>query len=132
MIVTIETEKRDAVGTRAVMKLRGRGYVPCNLYGHGEANLCLSVKEDIVAKLIRTGSKLVSLTGAVKDTALLREVQWDSMGSIITHLDFARVSQSELVEVTLPVELRGEAPGLSEGGQLRFQSHTMAIRCPAG
>lgn len=132
MIVTIETEKRDAVGTRSVMKLRGRGYVPCILYGHGEANVCLSVKEDVVGRLIRTGAKLVNLTGAVKDTALLRDVQWDSMGSIITHLDFARVSQAELVEVTLPVELHGEAPGINEGGQLRFQTHVLTIRCPAG
>lgn len=113
------------------MKLRGKGYVPAILYGHGEENICLSVKEDVVHKLIRTGAKLVNLTGAVKDTALLRDVQWDSMGSIITHLDFARVSQAELVEVSLPVVLHGEAPGISEGGQLRFQTHVMTIRCPA-
>ncbi len=34
--------------------------------------------------------------------------------------------------MTLPVELHGEAPGLAEGGQLRFQTHLMSIRCPAG
>lgn len=132
MIETIEAQKREAAGTRAVMKLRGQGLVPAILYGHGEANVCLAIREEAVASLIRHGSKLVNLTGAVKDTALLRDVQWDSLGSEIIHLDFARVSATELVEVNLPVELHGEAPGLNEGGQLRFTTHQMVIRCPAG
>lgn len=132
MIETIEAQKRDAVGSLKVMKLRGEGYVPAILYGHGEENVCLSIRQEAVNKLIRLGAKLVNLTGAVKDTALLREVQWDSFGSEIIHLDFARVSQSELVDVTLPVQLHGEAPGISEGGQLRFQTHLMHIKCPAG
>lgn len=132
MIETIEAQTREAAGTRTVMKLRGKGFVPAILYGHGEANVCLAIRQEAVATLIRHGTKLVNLTGAVKDTALLRDVQWDSLGSEIIHLDFARVSQTELVEVTLPVELHGEAPGVAEGGQLRFQTHVLTIRCPAG
>jgi large subunit ribosomal protein L25 len=131
MIETVEVEKRAARGTRGVMKLRGQGMVPAILYGHQEENICLALKADTVGALIKHGTKLVNLVGDVKDTALLRDVQWDSLGNEVIHLDFARVSQTELVEVTLPVELHGEAPGLSEGGQLRFQSHLMTIRCPA-
>ncbi len=115
MIETIEAQVREAAGTRAVMKVRGKGLVPAILYGHGEANVCLSIKEEAVASLIRHGTKLVNLVGAVKDTALLRDVQWDSLGSEIIHLDFARVSQTELVEVTLPIELHGEAPACPKG-----------------
>ncbi len=85
MIETIETQKRDARGTRQVMKLRGQGLVPAILYGHGEENICLAIREEAVATLIRHGSKLVNLTGEVKDTALLRDVQWDSLGSDIIH-----------------------------------------------
>jgi large subunit ribosomal protein L25 len=132
MIETIEADVRDAVGTRQVMKLRGKRLVPAILYGHGEANVLLSLREETVAKLLKSGARLVNLTGAIKDTALVRDVQWDSMGNEVIHLDFARVSATELVDVTLPVVLHGEAIGLSQGGQLRFQSHQMAIRCPAG
>jgi large subunit ribosomal protein L25 len=132
MIETIEADVRDAVGTRQVMKLRGKRLVPAILYGHGEANVLLSLREETVAKLLKSGARLVNLTGAIKDTALVRDVQWDSMGSEVIHLDFARVSATELVDVTLPVVLHGEAIGLSQGGQLRFQSHQLAIRCPAG
>jgi len=132
MIETIEADVREAVGTRQVMKLRGKRMVPAILYGHGEANVLLSLREETVAKLLKSGARLVNLTGAIKDTALVRDVQWDSLGNEVIHLDFARVSANELVDVTLPVVLHGEAIGLSQGGQLRFQSHQMAIRCPAG
>ena len=131
MIESIEVQKRDVIGSWKVRKLRATGMVPAILYGHGEANVCLAVKIESVLSLVRHGTKLVSLTGAITDTALLREVQWDSMGSEIVHLDFARVSQTELVEVSLPIHLHGEAPGAVGSGQLRFLTHEITIACPA-
>ena len=131
MSETIEVKKRDLVGSRAVKKLRSQGLVPAILYGHGEENINLSVRKDALGLVIRHGSKILSLTGDVNDTALLREVQWDTFGTEILHIDLNRVSQSETVEVTLSVELHGEAPGLNEGGQLNFVTHELTINCPA-
>ncbi len=128
---TLEVKKRDAVGTTASNKLRQLGFVPANLYGHGEANVNLAVRADAINTIIHHGTKLLSLTGDIADTALLREVQWDAFGMEVLHVDLTRVSQTELVEVTLPVELHGEAPGSSEGGQLSFVAHELTIRCPA-
>lgn len=132
MIQTLEVHKREETGSRQVAKLRSAGFVPAVLYGHGEENVNLRLKKDAVTRLIKNGSKLISLTGEVKDTALLRDVQWDSMGSNIIHLDFARVSKNETVEVTLPVELHGEPAGATGTSQLRFVTHEVSVRCPAG
>jgi large subunit ribosomal protein L25 len=128
---TLEVKKRQSVGTAASNKLRQQGYVPANLYGHGEANVNLAVRSDALNAIIHHGTKLLSLTGEVSETALIREVQWDSFGMEVLHVDLTRVSQSEHVEVTLPVELHGEAPGTSEGGLLSFVTHELTIRCPA-
>ena len=128
---TLEVKKRDELGSLASKRLRMSGEVPANLYGHGEANVNLAVKADALNTLIKHGTKLVSLVGGVTDTAILREVQWDVFGVDIIHVDFARVSQAETVEITLPVELHGEAPGSHEGGMLTFTSHELTIRCPA-
>ncbi len=128
---TLEVKKREGLGTLASNRLRQQGFVPANLYGHGEANVNLAVRADALKTIINHGTKLLSLTGDVADTALLREVQWDAFGIAVVHIDLTRVSQSELVEVTLPVELHGEAPGSSEGGQLSFVTHELTIRCPA-
>jgi large subunit ribosomal protein L25 len=132
MIETIEDKKRDVTGSRAMIKIRERGSIPAILYGHGEENVCLTVSLDTVNGLIKHGTKLVNLSGDIVDTALLRAVQWSSMGDHIIHVDFARVSQSESVDVLIPIHLHGEAPGaLSSAGQLRFVTHEVTIRCPA-
>lgn len=131
MIGNIEVQSRSGLGTRAVARLRGQGLVPAILYGHGEENICLAVKREAIDHMIKQGTKLVNLSGAAKDTAVLREVQWDTYATEILHVDFARVSATEMVTITLPVELHGEAPGLNEGGQLRFATHELTIACPA-
>jgi large subunit ribosomal protein L25 len=132
MIETIEVKKREVTGSRAMIKIRESGHIPAILYGHGEENQCLTVGLATINSLIKHGTKLVNLTGDVNDTALLRAVQWSSMGDYIIHVDFARVSQSETVDVTVPIHLHGEAPGaMSSAGQLRFVTHELHIRCPA-
>lgn len=128
---TIEVKNRVEVGTAACRKLRATGYIPANLYGHGQENCNLSVRNDTLQNIIKHGTKVVALTGDVSDTALLTEVQWDAFGIDIVHVDLTRVSQSEMVEVTLPVHTHGEAPGASEGGQLVIPMHELTIRCSA-
>ena len=128
---TIEVKNRQEVGTAACRRLRASGYIPANLYGHGEQNQNLSVREDSLRSIIQHGTKVLSLTGDISDTALLREVQWDAFGIDVIHVDLTRVSSSETVEVTLPIELHGEAPGVFEGGQLAVPMHVLTIRCLA-
>ena len=128
MIESIEVAKRDVLGSRAMIKIREKGLIPAILYGHGQENICLTVSLDTINSLIKHGTKLVTLTGDVSDTALLRSVQWSNMGDHIIHVDFARVSQTEEVEVVLPVRLHGET---TVGGQLRFVTHEIQVRCSA-
>ena len=80
---------------------------------------------------VRHGSRLVDLTGAVTETVLVRQVQWDAFGIDILHLDFGRVSADESVDIVLPVHLRGTAIGLKEGGVVEHIKHELRIRCPA-
>lgn len=128
---TLEVKNRQELGTLASNRLRQTGYIPANLYGHGQPNVNLAVRADAVHTLIKHGAKLLSLTGDISETALLREVQWDAFGIDVVHIDLTRVTRSELVEVILPIELHGEAPGSNEGGQLSVEKHELTIRCPA-
>jgi large subunit ribosomal protein L25 len=63
---------------------------------------------------------------------LIREVQWDTWGMNVLHVDFTRVSAHERIEVRVLVELRGEAPGLKEGGVVEQLVHEVEIECEAG
>lgn len=128
----LKASNRDALGTRASKRLRREGLIPAVMYGHGEENVNLSLDAGEVHAAIRHGSKLVEVSGAVNESVLLREVQWDALGGEILHLDLTRVSAEETVEVELAVELRGEAPGTKAGGVVNHAMHSVTILCPAG
>jgi large subunit ribosomal protein L25 len=130
-VVNVALRNETETGTRACRRLRNSGYVPAVLYGHKETVVSLKVKPEEVLAAIYAGHKLVDLKGAVSESALVKKVQWDSLGSDIIHVDFTRVSASELVRTTVLVELKGDAAGLREGGILKFQMHEMDIEAPA-
>ncbi len=129
---SLTVEIREDFGTTASRRLRKSGKIPAILYGHGEENVGLTVSAEEVAAAIRHGSRLVDLTGAVTESALIKEVHWDAFGIEVLHLDFTRTSKTESVEITVLVELRGVAPGTKLGGVVQHQQHELEIVCPAG
>lgn len=131
MALQLAVQSRDTQGKLHNRRLRRSGKIPGILYGHGEKNVSLAVAADALTAAIRHGSRLVSLTGAVGESAFIRELQWDTWGTNILHVDFTRISEHEIVEVRVPVELRGEAPGVREGGVVVQHVHEVEIACPA-
>lgn len=123
---------RQSLGKQESRRMRLRGEVPAELYGHGEPNAHLMLPISELQTAIRHGAHLVELKGAVNESALIKEVQWDPYGSQVLHVDLARVSAEEMVEVTLHVELKGTAPGTKEGGLLQLILHDVRILCRAG
>jgi large subunit ribosomal protein L25 len=131
MALELAVQSRDTQGKHNNRRLRRAGRIPAILYGHGLDNVPLAVEAESLTAAIRHGSRLVSLTGAVSESAFIREVQWDTFGTDIVHVDFTRISEHEIVEVRVPVELRGEAPGVREGGVVVQHVHEVEIACPA-
>ena len=131
MALQLAVEQRDTQGKHRNRRLRQSGKIPGVLYGHGLECVPLSVAADVLTAAIRHGSRLVSLTGAVNESAFIRDLQWDTWGTHIVHVDFTRISEHEIVEVRVPVELRGESPGVREGGVVVQHVHEVEIACPA-
>jgi large subunit ribosomal protein L25 len=99
------------------------------LYGHKEQSVALAVPAAQIDAAVRHGARLVQLSGALNEQAFIRELQWDTWGKEILHVDFTRVSAHERVEVTVPVELRGVAPGTRTGGVLEHLIHEIPLEC---
>jgi large subunit ribosomal protein L25 len=112
--------------------MRNGGFVPAVLYGHKEAVVHLIVKPGEVLSAVKAGHKMIELKGEVNESALVKKVQWDALGMDIVHVDFERVSATELVRTKVVVELKGEAAGQKAGGVLHFLTHEFDIESPAG
>ena len=90
-------------------RLRASGYVPAILYGRGEP-VPLQVSSRDVNQVVHHGSHVVTLEGALNESALIKEVQWDAFGDHILHIDLYRITAGEVVDLELGVNLIGEAP----------------------
>lgn len=130
MADTLTVEPRDALGKRNTKRLRATGKIPGTLYGHGEKAVSVAVGADQMAAAIRHGSRVVTLKGAVSDSALIRELQYDTFGTSILHVDFTRVSADERVHVKVKLDIKGTAAGVKDGGVVEHLIHEIEIECP--
>jgi len=128
---SVEVKLRKGTGSRESRRLRGEGLVPAVLYGHGEKCVNLVATREAVEGAVRHGSRIVELKGAVKTSALIRELQWDTFGVEPVHVDFLRVSATDRVKVRVPVDLKGECPGQRGGGVLSLVMHEIDLECTA-
>ena len=131
MAEVIEVKLRKDRGKHNTRRLRKAGGVPGVLYGHGQETVSLSFSAEALKTAIRHGQRVVSLAGDVAERAFIRECQWDTWGSHVLHVDLTRISEHEKVEVRVPVELRGEAPGVRQGGVLKHVIHEVEVTCEA-
>jgi len=131
MAEVLQVEMRETRGKRNARRMRKAGTVPAVLYGHGGSVVSLSVPAEQLDGAIRHGSRVVQLDGAVKEGALIQELQWNTWGNEVLHVDFTRVALDERVTITLKLELRGEAPGMKEGGVVDHHLHEAEFECKA-
>jgi len=130
--VLVVAQDREARGTREARRLRRKGFVPGVVYGHKEATVAISVNGDEIFKGIRHGVRVVDLQAEGKvQKALIRDAQWDHLGKEMLHVDFARIAADERVVITVPVVLRGTAPGVTAGGVLDQPIHSLSVECLA-
>jgi large subunit ribosomal protein L25 len=130
--VVLVTQPRQGRGSQAARQLRRKGLVPAVLYGHKEETLSVALPADEVEKAIRHGVRVVDLKADGKEgKALIRDVQWDHLGKELLHVDFTRVAADERIVVTVPLEIRGVAPGVNAGGTLDQPIHTLSVECLA-
>src|SRR5262249_59467323 len=100
------------------------------VYGHKKDPVSIALPAEELGNAIRHGARVVDLhAGADVQKALIKEIQWDHLGKEIIHIDFARVDRDERVRVTVRLEVRGIAPGVTAGGILDQPMHTLEVEC---
>jgi large subunit ribosomal protein L25 len=126
----VTAQSRNQLGSRANKRLRDTGMLPGVIYGHKEAVIPVTLpKKEVVIHLNR-GAHLFDLAlDGKNEKVLVKEVQYDHLGSEVIHIDFARVSLDEKVELTVPLELKGTPAGEADGGVLQQIISELEIEC---
>ena len=127
--------KRTDSGKGVARKLRAGGRAPAVVYGQGEDALLLSIDALETMNLfnhISVENTIVELRveGEKKPIpTLVREVQLHPFKPELLHVDFYMIQEGVMVEVTVPLHVHGDAPGVKlQGGVLQQVEHDLPVR----
>lgn len=129
----LTAEPRERTGSRYAKRLRDRGGLPAIIYGHGEQPTPVSLDAKDAIQHITRGEKVfqVQINGqSSKQVVLLKDLQFDYLGTNIIHADLARVDLDERVTSRVSVHLTGDAVGLNTAGAvLMHPTSELEIEC---
>ncbi len=127
-----EVEKREKLGSAEARRLRRDGRCPGNLYGGDGEPVAFSVPQTHVRSLLDLGTRIVDFNlGGTSEKALVRELQWDTFSTYVSHIDLLRVDAKQRVTVEVSLEAKGIAPGVIAGGKLVQSLRRLEIDCLA-
>src|SRR5215218_969849 len=127
---SVSVQQRTQLGSRANKRLRDSGFIPGVIYGHKEAVVPVTLPKKETVGHLSHGAHVFNLAlDGKSETVLVKEVQYDHLGIEVIHVDFARVSLDEKVEVTVPLELKGTPKGEDDGGVLQQTVSELEVEC---
>ncbi len=113
--------------------MRTSGYVPGIYYIHGGENIAIKAPELALRPVVfTTESNVINLEveGEPKPfSCILKAVQFHPITSRIIHFDLIGLKENEMIELEIPVALKGNAVGIKDGGQLQFILHRLNVKC---
>ena len=128
--VQLTAKPRAELGSRANKRLRDAGHIPGVVYGHKEAVVPVTLPKKELVTHLHHGVHVFDLgLDGKTEKVLVKEVQYDHLGLEVLHVDFARVSADERVEVTVPLEFKGTPKGEADGGVLQTLLSDLEIEC---
>jgi large subunit ribosomal protein L25 len=124
--------KRTQRGSTACRRMRREGRIPGVVYGHQQDPISFEVTWESLAPVLKAGTRVVDLDvdGHV-EKAMFRDIQWDTFGMAVRHIDLLRIDPNERVEVQVPIVLKGIAAGVLSGGILDHHLHNVTLECLA-
>lgn len=119
--VVVKAEKREGRGKNDTRRLRVAGKIPVSIYGGGEEAVAAVADLKDLAAILRTDTGVntvfsLDVAGVGAHDVIFQDRQIDAVKGRLLHADLRRIAKGEKIEMTVPVHIVGEAPGLSEEG----------------
>lgn len=128
--LTVPVKKREGVGTRSTIALRSEGFIPAVIYGQGGESVAIALPLEIVQDCLKRNIRILTLDLAgTQDAAMIKDLQWDSLGDHLLHVDFLRVRMDEEVSMSISLVPTGRAKGIEEGGILDISRNEITVKC---
>lgn len=128
--LVLKAEIRQHIGSKDATRLRKQGQIPAVVYGHKKEPVSIALDAKSFVEGLHQGRRLVEVEIDKKnETMLVKDVQYDYLGTEVIHVDLMRVDVTEMVRVTVPIELKGAAKGAQEGGMVEVHTGRIEVEC---
>ena len=133
-IPQLDAEARDRLGSRYAARLRDKGRLPAVIYGHKQDPVSVTLDTKAFGDVIRRHTHVINVSfSSGVESCLVKDVQWNHLGTQIIHVDLARVDLAERVETEVELEFVGDPKAKQEAGAVLEHVHSsIEIECEAG
>jgi large subunit ribosomal protein L25 len=135
----LEATQRDRFGRNEAGRLRREGHIPAVLYGGpGGRPESITVDPKKLLQILHSDSgvnTLISLKvgDAEEVKVLVKEYQIHPVRQQLLHADLYRIAMDQVLRVTVPIHLTGEAKGIkAQGGIVDFVHRDLQVECLPG
>ena len=143
MEAILEATTRDTFGKNEARRTRQAGRVPAVVYGASadsalaKVATAVAVEPKALLRILHSESganTLISLKLEGSATkVLVKAYQLDPVTHQVLHVDFYRVAMDKMLQVTIPVVVKGEPKGVKQqGGILEFIRREIEVECLPG
>ncbi len=139
MEVLLDATVRTTIGKNEARRTRRAGKVPAVVYGAAAEGasrdaVSIAVEPKALLKILHSeagANTLISLRlDGVETQVLVKDFQLEPVTHQVLHADFYRVAMDRMIEVTIPVLIKGEPRGVKlQGGLLEFVRREIQIEC---
>ena len=128
--IKLIAQERSDYGRKASRTFRKEGLLPANIYGLGKENLTVTVNTKEFTRIFMAGHRIFTLeVGDGKEQSVVKEGQYDNLGSEVIHVDFTRIDITQKITLDVGVELIGTVAS----GMLQFPMKEVKVESlPAG
>lgn len=132
MEAVLDAVRRETFGRNNAGRLRREGRIPAVIYGGQGPSESLAVDPKQLLRILTShgANTLISLRleGAGDTRVLVKDYQIDPVKQHLLHADLYRVAMDQVLRVTVPVHLTGEAKGVkAQGGIVDFVHRELVI-----
>jgi large subunit ribosomal protein L25 len=133
--IVVEARRREPGGKNVNRRLRHSGSIPAILYGPGKESRAITVDPQVVRDILYSESGKntifsVSVEGGAHSNAMVKDYQLDPVHGNLIHADLFEIAMDQILELTVNVELVGEAEGVKlDGGIMDFVTRSIEVEC---
>ncbi len=130
--ISLNVSAREISTKGTLNQKRKGGSVPGIYYAKGQEPVRFFVPVNSINPLVFTSeTHIVNLVVDGKEPlrCILKNVQFDPVTDKVIHIDFQGITVGQVIQLQVPVMLKGNAAGVREGGLLQHYLHKLDIEC---